>query len=239
MPKRAVRLLLMIVTTGLGLGALSATATAADTPFSNRFAKTVRGDIAVFGNASLSCPDANANCANARSRTLPAGQSDNDYSMTNVDVDSDGTTFNSSSATLALPAGSAVEWAGLYWAADTSAASGGAAAPDATKKAQVRVAIDGGAYQTVTAAAADVLTSSLQANRTARSPTSRACSPPPAAPPSPSPTCRPAPGQDRFGGWSLLVAYRNSALPIWRLDAYDGLGTVNPSQSFSTTIGPL
>ncbi len=46
-------------------------------------------------------------------------------------------------------------------------------------------------------------------------------------------------GQDRFGGWSLLVAYRNSALPIRRLDAYDGLGTVNPSQSFSTTIGPL
>ena len=42
-----------------------------------------------------------------------------------VDVDADATTFDSSSATVALPAGSTVLWAGLYWAGDTTAGTGG------------------------------------------------------------------------------------------------------------------
>ena len=36
-----------------------------------------------------------------------------------VDADSDADTFNSSTATLSLPAGASVTFAGLYWGADT------------------------------------------------------------------------------------------------------------------------
>ena len=44
--------------------------------------------------------------------------------MAYVDADADGATFDSSSADLALAAGSTVEFAGLYWGADTSAGTG-------------------------------------------------------------------------------------------------------------------
>ena len=61
--------------------------------------------------------------------------------MTNVDVDSDATTFNSSQSTLTLPAGltgADVQFAGLYWGGDTSAGVGGSAAPNAANRNRVK-----------------------------------------------------------------------------------------------------
>ena len=82
-----------------------------------------------------------------------------------VDVDGDATTFNSSTATLSLPAGATVTWAGLYWGADTAVGTGGSAAPNAANRGSVRFKVGSGAYQTVTAAPADVLTSTGKATR--------------------------------------------------------------------------
>ena len=82
-----------------------------------------------------------------------------------VDVDGDATTLNSSTATLSLPAGATVTWAGLYWGADTAAGTGGSAAPDAANRGTVRFKVGAGGYQTVTAAPADVLTSTGKATR--------------------------------------------------------------------------
>jgi hypothetical protein len=48
---------------------------------------------------------------------------DNDFNMVYVDVDADGTTFSSSTANLALPAGATVLWAGLYWGGDSNNAA--------------------------------------------------------------------------------------------------------------------
>ena len=47
----------------------------------------------------------------------------NSYAMTYVDVDSDSSTFNSSTAGMSLPSGSQVLWAGLYWGGDSNNAN--------------------------------------------------------------------------------------------------------------------
>src|SRR5258707_2014 len=95
---RAVRLLCAT----LALALLAAPAHAADAPFTPRFATTVHGTITAVGNTVMTCPIAAANCAAARNGSA---YNDNDFAMELVDVDGDGTTFDSSSATVTLPAG--------------------------------------------------------------------------------------------------------------------------------------
>src|SRR6185436_19514553 len=97
----------------------------------------------------------------------------------------------------------------------------------------------GGAYATQTAAAADVLTSSVQPTRyrsfkdvtslvqAAGSGEYRVAN------------VQAGTGQDRYAGWSLMVSYRHSGDPVRRLSVYDGLGTVDNTHSFSTPIQPF
>src|SRR5262249_10828039 len=95
----------------LALALIAAPAHAADAPFTQRFATTAHSDVAAISNTLMTCPIAAANCAAARGG---AAFDDNNFAMEYVDIDSDGGTFDSSSATVALPAGSTVVWAGLY-----------------------------------------------------------------------------------------------------------------------------
>ncbi|MEP6954872.1 MAG: hypothetical protein ABI950_12505 [Solirubrobacteraceae bacterium] len=65
-------------------------------------------------------------------------------------------TFDSSSATLTLPAGSSVLWAGLYWSGDTAAPGIGSAAPTPAANNTVQLKGPGAAaYTTLTAATLD------------------------------------------------------------------------------------
>jgi hypothetical protein len=206
----------------------------ADAPFSVRYAETLHGNLSAVGNTLMTCPTAAANCAAARSGSP---YSNNDFTMGYVDVDSDGSTFDSSSATLTLPAGATVAWAGLYWSADTSAGSGGSADSHSWSRDQVKLSIGGGAYQTVSAASGDVLTSSSQPSRyrgfanvtslVTGSGTYTVAN------------VKAGTGSDRFAGWALFVAYRDAAQTLRHVNVYDGLGTVDATHTFSTTIAPF
>ena len=222
-----------------GLLGLAAPAGAADTPFSQRYAQTMRGSIEATGNQLLSCSALSTGCTNARNRTGSLTTMNNNYPMVYVDADSDGSTANSSSATLTLPAGATVTWAGLYWAADTSnpGGTGGAAAPNAANRGTVKFKVGSGAYQNVTANAADILTSTGTATRyrafanvtsqvtgnntfwVADVQTGR--------------------GDDRWAGWSLVVAYQDATQDVHRVSVYDGLGTVDATHTFNTNIAPF
>jgi hypothetical protein len=217
---RAARLL--CATLALALLAAPA-AHAADTPFSARFAQTVRGDVTAVGNTLLTCP-ASAACTTAQNGGL---SSNNDFAMTNVNVA--GGTTNSSTAAVSLPAGAIVLWAGLYWSADSANAS----------RNQARFKVPGGSYQTLTAAAGDFLTSTAQPNRyrAFRDVTSLVAAA--GAGDYSVADVQATTGTDRFAGWALLVAYRDDALPMRRLSVYDGLGTVQNGTSFTTTIAPF
>ena len=217
---------------------LAAPASAADAPFTTRFAQTAHGDIAAVGNTLLTCPTATAGCDAARAGTA-SGNALNDNTWDMTPVNKTGGTVNSSSATVTLPAGAAVLWAGLYWSADTSAGTNGAAAPNAAAKGTVSFKVPGGSYQSISADAANVLTSSLQATRYRAFRDVSALVAAGGAGSYSVADVQAGTGQDRFAGWALFVAYRDNAQPIRRLNVYDGLGTVQNGTSFSTNIQPF
>ena len=211
----------------LALALMAAPAYAADAPFAPRFAQTARGDVAAVGNTVMTCPVGAANCAAAQGG---AAYSNNDFAMAYVDADADpATTVDSSSATVTLPAGATVLWAGLYWSGHSNAAN--------ANKAKLKV--PGGSYQQVTAAPADFLTSSAQSIRYrafANVTTQVAAA---GAGTYWVGDVLSTTGTDRFAGWALFVAYRDNGQPIRRLNVYDGLGTVDPTHTFQTTIAPF
>ena len=98
--------------------------------FTPRFTATMTGDIVFIGNTIMTCSSDTvtpgvlnpANCAAAQSGALPKWN--NNFTMVHVDDDGDITTFNSSSATLTLPPGATVRFAGLYWGADSTKGGG-------------------------------------------------------------------------------------------------------------------
>src|SRR5262245_50218272 len=91
------------------------------TPFKPRFQANDTGDIAIIGNTLMTLPDTYPNAAAVRAG-IGTGSSlnNNNYNMGFVDVDNNPGTFNSSSATLSLPAGATVLFAGLYWGANST-----------------------------------------------------------------------------------------------------------------------
>ena len=110
---------LLLALTAFVLVAASLPAQAQRT-FATRYAATVNGNIVGIGNINMNCASFTGTpgtaCANSRTDTgADGGARNNDFTMVNSDVDSDGTTFNSSRATLSLPTGSTVLFAGLYW----------------------------------------------------------------------------------------------------------------------------
>jgi hypothetical protein len=212
----------------LALALMAAPAHAADAPFAPRFAQTARGDVTAVGNTSMTCPAAAANCAAAQGGAV---YSNNDFTMAYVDADADATTtLDSSAATVSLPAGSTVLWAGLYWSGHSSSVN--------RDKVQFK-APGAGSYTQLTAAPADLLTSTTQAARyrAFRDVTAEVAA-------AGAGTywvgdVQSTTGSDRFAGWALFVAYRDNAQPIRRLNVYDGLGTVDSTHTFQTTIAPF
>ena len=226
---------ILVLTFAAFIAAGAGAAQAADRPFAVRHAATLHGgDILAVGNTSLSCPDVDVACAGARARSV--AHDNDDFEMAYVDIDGDGTTFDSSSATVAVPAGSTISWAGLYWSGDTSAGTGGSAALDAGAAGQVRVKTTGG-YQTVNAG--ELLTATADANRyrafadvtslLAASGTQTVT----------VADVQAGTGTGRFGGWGLLVAYADPTQPYRRVNVYDGLLTVQTGQALSSSIGPF
>lgn len=196
-------------------------------PFATRFTANDTGDVVMVGNTLISCQSNDNQCPGARAATGTT-LNNNDFRMRFVDVDADATTFNSSSATLTLPAGSTVLWAGLYWGADTTAGGGGgnpSAAPNPAQNNQVRLATPASAYQTVTASQLDTSTYfgsdyHAFADVTARVQSAGSGSYTVA-------NVQSGTGEDRQAGWALVVVYRNASLPSRNLTVFDGYATVN------------
>ncbi|GIJ02133.1 hypothetical protein Sya03_14850 [Spirilliplanes yamanashiensis] len=208
------------------------------TPFAQTFSTNTNGAIVLRGNSNLSCPAGAGGCAAARTYNASPGTPDNNnaYEMTWVDADGDAGTFNSSSSDLALPAGSTVLFAGLYWSADTNSTynTGGnsyPAAPIATPsladRDKIRFRAPGGAYQTVTATQFDETTQNANhdiyqgyaevTNMVAAGGNGTYW----------AADIQAARNDDRYAGWALVVAYRNPAEKVRNLTVFDGFGFIN------------
>jgi hypothetical protein len=77
------------------------------------YTRNIRGNMEVIGN-TLQCITTSDSSYGSCETTNRSAHNNGRYTNY-IDIDSDSTTFNSSSATLNLPVGSKIIWAGLYW----------------------------------------------------------------------------------------------------------------------------
>ncbi|GIE97951.1 Ig-like domain-containing protein [Paractinoplanes rishiriensis] len=186
-------------------------AAAITTPFATRFEVNTNGSILLRGNTNLTCPTLAANCANARNGSGGA-VNNNDFAMVYTDADNDLATFNDSTATIDMPAGSAVLFAGLYWGAESNLplrnqvlfrTPAGASWTPVTASSLFS---SGGNYQGFADVTAQVAAAGNGVYGVAN--------------------IQAAIGLGRYAGWSLVIAYRNPAEDLRSLRIYDGFGSL-------------
>jgi len=225
--REAGRALLALALTAVLLALLAAPAGAADRAFTQRYATTDTGDTLVVGNTVATCTaSATYSCNNARNGTLTGtGAQNGSFTMGRVDVDSDSTTATSSSADLTVPTGATVLFAGLYW--------GGIAATTSTRDTVKLRAPGATSYTSVTATQLDTATSSASIYQGFANVTTAV-----RAGGSGTYTVGGVAvdtGNGTYGGWSLVVVYRDPAAPRHNLFVYDGLvGLSNTGQTTTT-----
>jgi hypothetical protein len=200
-----------------------------------------RADLALLGNAVVTCDPAANFCVQARDTpaSTPPGQVDKSAQpIVYIDVDADPATFNSSTATLTMPAGSEVLLARLTWGGTVQAGGGGSPAPDAAARDVVLLRGPTAATPapvTATAlspdptgnarymASADV-TDVVQANGPGAYTVAN---------------LQTGTGRTSFGGWALQVVYRDPAAPLRLVALSDQIATVNRGGSASVTLPGL
>ena len=206
-------------------------------PFAIRYSVNQNGDIKLIGNALMTCP-ASADCTLAQQGTANGtGLNNNDFALIDIDIDGDASTFNSSQATLSMPAGSTVLFAGLYWGARSASAQRGQVlfkTPSAFGYSNVTAsAVDTsgggsannyGAFADVTAAVAAAGNGVYTVANVQREV-----------------------GAGRWAGWVLTVVYQNNSDTLKNLVVYDGYALVNnanpvtvvPSGFLTPLSGPV
>ncbi len=210
-----------------------------------RFQITQRGDVTVAANSLMTCSGGSSGrvtCENARAGIGPARRN-NDYVMARIDADGDASTFDSSSADLALPAGATVTWAGLYWMCQT----GDRSVPNASRRNVAKLRVPRGGYAERTADRLDtgVRVGGLDAYLAFDDVTSEVR----------------AAGVGTYwvadvqcvtgrwnvwGGWALIVAYEDTRAPLRDLVVFDAFRSygrtpvdVNVSGFLTPASGPV
>ena len=248
---RFVGLILFVI--GL-LGAVQAAAavnpTSVARPFTVRYAINTNGDIALAANTLMTCQAGLGRDAVAgrlrrpRRPALPATTTTSTCSY--VDDDSDPATFNSSSATLEVPRGATVLFAGLYWGAaldqgetlplqcDRAARAPAMLRPTRPQPGRPGCRAPGGGYVPVNAASFDTYTEDLDCpangaeERTRYQAFADVTSLVQAAGGGTYSVAnvQGGTGADRHAGWSLVVAYQDISQPARNLTVFDGFAQV-------------
>ncbi|MFG1989587.1 Ig-like domain-containing protein [Actinoplanes sp. NPDC048988] len=218
-------LLLAITVTLATLVTGRADAAISDT-FTSRFDVNANGSIILRGNSNLTCSTLVLQCASARTGSGVSTSWLNNNNQTMVYTDADGdpvSTFNDSSSTVTLPAGSSVLFAGLYWGALTALDVGVLPAPSPNNKGKVRFRTPAGATWNPIAAD-EVYTASTSAYEGFADVTALVAAAGNGV--YSVADIQAATGTGTYAGWALVVAYGNSAEPLRSLRVYDGFGSI-------------
>jgi uncharacterized repeat protein (TIGR01451 family) len=207
--------------------------------FAPRYSENVNGDIRLIGNTMLTCdPTTSPDCAQVRLGQGAAAterNNNNAHAMIWTDVDSDPSTFNSSAATLALPANATVLWAGLYWGGRVQAGVLGRGAPNPVARNTVKLRAPGAAaYASISATRCDESVGTFTDYQCFADVTQRIVAQPNGV--FTVADLQLGTGQNRFGGWGLIVAYRDPDAPIRNIVVYDGYANVIRSESQTVKI---
>lgn len=206
---------------------------AATRAFTRTFVLNAAGDITIAANMSLHCTTSTvavpnsaggtitpsvgqiANCTSARGNSgdVTGTIRNNDVVMVQMDVDNNPATSNSTRAELILPLNSTVAFAGLYWGALTSTATGRGTVLFATPTS-------GGTYQTITA----TITDDTGANGAYQSyaDVTSIVSLAKAGTYTVANMATSFGGTGLHAGWSLVVVYENPIEPTRNMVVYDG-----------------
>ena len=177
-------------------------------------------------NTIETCPAGDPACTPAQDGKSSA--SNNSFVMRLVDVDADPATFDSSRAQVHLPADATVLFAALYWGANTAAGTKGAAARDASARGTVMLETPaGGGYKRVTAGTVDRGSATSQKDAYQGFADVTALVRAAGAGVYTVANVQAGTGEDRYGGWTLVVAYRDRLAPARNLTIFDGLVTIN------------
>ncbi|GLY08035.1 Ig-like domain-containing protein [Actinoplanes sp. NBRC 101535] len=232
-PYRPVALLAAVALLAVtGIAVFTEDANAAITnPFTSRFSANTNGAIELRGNTVMQCPAATTNCTAGQQGVDNGGDTlnNNGYNMEYINTDSDATTFNHSSATISMPTGSNVLFAGLYWSGNLTAGTNGAAALTAADNNKVLFATPAtGSWTTLTADTlySDSTINSYQGFKDVTTLVSGAGNGSYTVA-----NVQAGTGVDRYAGWSLVIAYHNDNLSVRSLRVYDGFGVVNTTTS--------
>lgn len=204
------------------------------TPFSARYQGNEQGNVLLIGN-TLMCAGSGSSCNTSQMNSTSAN---NAQSMIFINADSAAPAWpsgknGSSAATLQVPSGAQVLFAGLYWGARANPG-------DATRNT-ISVKLPGSnSYQSVTGSVLGTITN--RGTNTTR-PYSAFADLTSLVQASGSGTywvggITAATGNDGLGfyaGWSLVVVYRDTTQPLRNLVVYDGLATVSSGNNVTIT----
>jgi uncharacterized repeat protein (TIGR01451 family)/fimbrial isopeptide formation D2 family protein len=226
---------LLVAVTVVALGPTPPAVAANTAPFTAAFRANANGAIVTVGNNLLTCPagasSGGVSCANARAGGVA---DDNGFTMTNLDADSDATTFNSSMSQLNLPAGSSVLWAGLVWGARLDAGSGGRAGTGT--RTQMQLQVPGATnYQTISSSQEfGPNTTSNNAYQEFANITSQVQAAGSGAYWGANVVA--GTGQDRYAGWAMTVVYTAPGLPLRNLTVFNGFNVVGAGTPQNVTV---
>ena len=215
--------------------------------FTPRFSLNARGKIKFVSNVSYQPKQGGLNSVgtptyNAGKNVNTNAARNDKYQGGNIDIDSDPTTFNSTSADFTLPACGSVAFAGLYWGtgfAIGQTGDGGTANGTLTAQNinQVKLKVPGSStYSAVTANVLDSINiifsgyqgfADVTALVNAGSGTGTytvanvACD---------------SNKWNSYGGWTLVMVYRDSTVPVHNLTVFDGVAVVGGGATTTQTI---
>jgi len=123
-------------------------------PYEERYAVNIQGNFLMKGNTNLRCT---SGCPSSPTTNNPG------VFMGYEDVDSDGSTVNSSSSNISIPVGASVIYAGLYWGGLYNSSNSGITNPSGTLSIdEVKLKTPGSAtYSTITAEVRNIETTSF------------------------------------------------------------------------------
>lgn len=203
----------------------------ADRAQARRLYLNTNGDLALVGNMLLHCSGSGTSCTNAQNGT--GNVSNNDFNpMAWVNADTAAGLTNSSSANLNMPAGSTVEWAGLYWGSKYTGSY------SATTHGRISLRRPGAAgYQVISATTADTNASNGSAYQAFADVTAQVQAGGAGTYWAGGLTGTTA--SNSFAGWMLVVVYSNPSLPFRNFAVYDGFGYISNATVTLTPTGFL
>ncbi len=216
-------------------------------PFTPRYSTDLKGRLVFVSNNIITTKQRSGGSAVAYDQAPPACpvsalcKNDGEY-PTNIDIDGDATTYNSSSSELTLPDCSGVAFAGLYWGAGIAINQGsnGVEPMSPGNWNTVRFRTPGGTYQTITADRVDTVNTVFHGYQSYADVTNLVrgggsgyytvanvkCD---------TVNTASAPMVNAYGGWTLIVIYRDSTQPMRNLTVFDGMAVVGTSGGTATS----